>query len=360
LKKYVLAAMLFFLIVGISGASHAILYEGIRPLGMGNAFTALADDENAVFYNPAGLSKVSTVTVGLLNPKISVARDSIDLIKDAEDTDFDETGEVAALLRQYTGKAQHLSVGLFPHVGVNISDAGVLFGVLAHSAMNVQIRNPAWPQSQVELNADLGPVLGAGFKVPAAEGLSVGMAVKYIYRNSLNEVYTPAQIASDNFEDIIEDDFNSGSGFSLDIGAIYDINQLVPFFDSTRIGIAGLNLPNRSMGNAASIKHQFNVGIAAEKSLLPWCTLIGAFDVHDITQSAIDESQLSRRIHIGAELQFPMVSLRTGINDGYWSAGTTLDARIFKLDLATYKVEQGAYAGQKDDRRYIAQIHIGW
>ncbi len=40
-------------------AGAAALLEigvGARPLGMGGAFTALADDENAVFYNPAGLA----------------------------------------------------------------------------------------------------------------------------------------------------------------------------------------------------------------------------------------------------------------------------------------------------------------
>ena len=33
-------------------------FEGVRPLGMGGAFTAVADDENALFYNPAGLARV--------------------------------------------------------------------------------------------------------------------------------------------------------------------------------------------------------------------------------------------------------------------------------------------------------------
>ena len=31
------------------------LGTGARPLGMGGTFLALADDENATFYNPAGL-----------------------------------------------------------------------------------------------------------------------------------------------------------------------------------------------------------------------------------------------------------------------------------------------------------------
>ena len=340
--------------------SNAILYEGIRPLGMGNAFTAVADDENAVFYNPAGLSYISSFTIGVLNPRIGVATDSIDLIDDAGDTDFDVTAEVADLLREYTGKPQHASLGLFPHMGLNLFESGVLFGVLSQVSADIEIRNPTWPESHIHLNADVAPVVGAGLRIPTVEGLRIGAAMKYLYRNSLNEMYTPAQIAADDFEDIVEDDLHTGSGVSIDIGAIYEMPELIPFVDSTRFGLAALNLPDMSMGDATKVKHQVNAGMAVEKTLLPWCSVVGAFDIHDITYSAIDGSQISRRIHMGAELRVPVVSIRAGVNDGYLSAGGTLDLKIFKLDLATYAIEQGAYAGQKDDRRYVAQIFFGW
>lgn len=39
---------------------------GARPLGMAGAFTAVADDVNSLFYNPAGLSGIQTVQVSLL------------------------------------------------------------------------------------------------------------------------------------------------------------------------------------------------------------------------------------------------------------------------------------------------------
>ena len=38
--------------------------QGIRNLGMGNAGIALSFDENALFYNPAGLASVDTILVG--------------------------------------------------------------------------------------------------------------------------------------------------------------------------------------------------------------------------------------------------------------------------------------------------------
>lgn len=35
--------------------------QGARPIAMGGSFTAVADDINAIFYNPAGLTKINTL-----------------------------------------------------------------------------------------------------------------------------------------------------------------------------------------------------------------------------------------------------------------------------------------------------------
>ena len=46
--------------VGTSGAQFLKIGAGARPTGMGEAFTAVADDVNAVYYNPAGLSQLKS------------------------------------------------------------------------------------------------------------------------------------------------------------------------------------------------------------------------------------------------------------------------------------------------------------
>ena len=42
-------------------------FQGVRAMGMGNAFIALADDANLLWSNPAGLAKVRGVKVNLLD-----------------------------------------------------------------------------------------------------------------------------------------------------------------------------------------------------------------------------------------------------------------------------------------------------
>jgi len=59
---------------------------------------------------------------------------------------------------------------------------------------------------------------GVGLNLPFT-GFRAGASIKFISRKSLEEIYTATDIASDDFEDKVEDDVNSGSGVSIDLGA---------------------------------------------------------------------------------------------------------------------------------------------
>ena len=64
MKKIILGALILSLIAGTALASDTLSSPdpssvlGARPLGMGGAFVALADDANSIFINPAGLAKI--------------------------------------------------------------------------------------------------------------------------------------------------------------------------------------------------------------------------------------------------------------------------------------------------------------
>lgn len=341
----------------IMAKQYPSIYRGVRPLGMGGAFTAVADDENSLFYNPAGLSKLSTFQIGIFNPLIEVSKKSIDLYQDAQDADMDDTGEVADLLKEYVGEHQHLRVGLFPHVGFNVASAEVMIGGLGQGTLDADIRNPVWPEAHVDIITDTGALGGVGFKLPFGE-LHVGVALKYIQRQSLSEIYTAIDIAAEDFEDSLDDDMHSGSGFSADIGVIYQL-PFVPIFD-TNVALVVQNIPKMDMGDAADIKTQVNTGLSIGKSLAAF-GIVGALDYRDITGAIEEDDDIAKRIHIGAELRFLRgFSVRAGLNQGYFSAGAMLDLWILRFDFATYAEEIGAYAGQREDRRYVGQVTIGW
>jgi len=341
----------------IMAKQYPRLYRGVRPLGMGDAFTAVADDENALFYNPAGLSKISSFQLGILNPLIEVSEKSIDLVQDTQDADLDDTGEVADLLEEYVGEHQHARIGLFPHVGFNVAGAGVIIGGIGQGRVDADIRNPVWPEAHVDMILDYGALGGFGLELPLT-GLHAGASLKFLQRESLSQIYTATDIADPDFGDRLEDDLYSGSGFSADLGVIYELG-FVPVFD-TNVALVVQNIPEMDMGDAKDVKTQANLGLSIEKSFSAF-GLVGALDYKDLTGAIEEDDDISKRIHLGAELRFlKFLAVRAGLNQGYLSAGATLDLWVLRFDFATYSEEVGAYAGQREDRRYVAQITLGW
>ena len=70
-KVLVLGVLVGLLLwVAVSARAQLIslfdLGMGVRPAGMGEAFTGLADDENALFYNPAGLALLTKISMNTL------------------------------------------------------------------------------------------------------------------------------------------------------------------------------------------------------------------------------------------------------------------------------------------------------
>ena len=274
----------------VSAKEYPTLYRGVRPLGMGGAFTAVADDENALFYNPAGLSEISTLQLGVLNPLVEVSKNTIDMYNDAQDTDFDDTGEVTDFLRDYTGEHEHLRVSLFPHVGFNVAGYGIMVAGLAQATVDLDVRNPVWPEAHADAVSDIGLLAGIGLNLPFT-GLRAGASIKFISRKSLEEIYTATDIASDGFEDQVEDDINSGSGIGIDLGAIYRL----PFIESfdLDVGLSIQNIPEMDMGDAKPLETQANFGLAAKKTFARF-DLIAALDYMDLSNAHDEDDDMAK------------------------------------------------------------------
>ncbi len=69
------------LLVGASPL-HAAFKDsgwGVRPLGMGGAFTAVANDANGTLYNPAGLAQVSSREATFMSAKLFTGLEGVDI-----------------------------------------------------------------------------------------------------------------------------------------------------------------------------------------------------------------------------------------------------------------------------------------
>ena len=53
---------------------------GVRPLAMGNAYVAIADDYNALFYNPAGIARLKEWNGEFFNPAIAFSKNTVEIM----------------------------------------------------------------------------------------------------------------------------------------------------------------------------------------------------------------------------------------------------------------------------------------
>jgi len=347
----VLALILF------SSALHAVeyssIYKGIRPLGMGGAFVAVSNDQNALFYNPAGLSFIEQRRLILLSVEAELGQGAYDAYTDALDVDTDNEQEVAEFLREYIGDYSHAAAAVFPYY----IRPHFAFGIFSSAKTNFIARNFQYPSLIIDSTGDAGAAIGYAHSL-LDDDLSIGASLKYVVRKSINEEYTVPDITSDNFDDMVDDDVQDGSGTLLDVGVIYRFRDVTIGQKNVdfQVGLSANNLIGSDMGDARDLEEHIDIGFAVYVD--SW---VFALDYVDVAGMIDDDDDPGKRLRIGAEYDFGnLFTVRAGFYQGYLTLGLEIDAKYVQLDLLTYAEEVGTYAGQMDDRRYVIGLKFGF
>ncbi|MBI4667766.1 MAG: PorV/PorQ family protein [Elusimicrobia bacterium] len=66
----VLSALVASAVFASEGAAFLKIGIGARPIGLGNAFTAIANDVNAIAWNPAGLTQITQRELGVMHAEL--------------------------------------------------------------------------------------------------------------------------------------------------------------------------------------------------------------------------------------------------------------------------------------------------
>jgi len=360
--------------------------QGIRNLGMGNTGIGLSFDENALFYNPAGLVGVDKILVGfpILN---EVSDDSVKIVKEIRELVEDKnTSGIAALLM---GKRVHYRL---------LTDLNLIlpFGELMTFGMargletqfDLGVRNPV--SIEIDFGFRLDSFTNLGFGMPVARGRwLVGAGVESVERCDipLRTTTIGTILTNTDLETIYgkcelnnlkrAQTFNFGFQRRLETASAMKM-----IWGMSAYNVGGLKFnrsDNETNPNPSDQNLELSTGLSWQPSWGP-VRMLYAIDLRDLTMKHADDTYCQsnkgtdciwKRLHIGTEFGFfPIDSgastfaVRAGFNQGYFTYGFEFNPFIFfrflNIQAAVYKTETGEKIGDRPDKRKVFQINFGF
>lgn len=349
------------LVVGTIAAAepNQRLYRSAHYLGRGDTGIAIADNQEAIFYNPAGLAYGKNIykkTV-LLAPMLEISKGTKDLIRE---TAVEENEMGFSSLKEQVGKPQHFGLSNLSAVVLRRAALGVFFA----SEANFLVYK-AKDEGALEV-VDANFIANAGLTFSVAESffkdfLLLGATAKYL-RRGVAEANVSILDAT-NLDRLSDDEFvEYGSGMGVDIGLMLrqEKAKLPWAFGLTieNIGDTRISPEEKDIAGADNLKQTVNLGFSVQPgSSLSRLKLL--LDLRDITSRL--ETNTFKKLYMGAELSIKdMLGISTGLHQGYPSAGFYLDGILARLDVGAYTEETGAHVGRRPDPRYYARLALGF
>ena len=358
--------------------------QGVRNLGMGNAGIGLSFDENALFYNPAGLASVDSILVGF--PFLmEVSDDSVNIIKEVSKLSGDsKNADIVALLM---GKRVHfrslIDLNLIMPFG-ELMTFGAAHGI--ETQFDFGVRNPV--AIEIDFGLRLDRINNFGLALPVARGRwLVGAGVETIERCDI-------PLTTATFGTVLN---NSDIGSSFGSCKLNDLKRAQTFnfgfqkrletasalkmtWGFTANNVGGLKFKRSDNETSPADQNpEYSTGFSWQPSWGP-VRLLYAIDIRDLTMEHADDTDcqskkstdcLWKRLHIGTEIGISPIdsgastfAIRAGFNQGYFTYGFELNPFIFfrglNIQYAVYKTETGSQIGDRPDKRKVFQLNFGF
>lgn len=343
-RQNVILFMLFLVfLLGLTGQTLAIDMTA-RSLGMGGAFTGVADDLSTLLYNPAGLSQSKW---GGLRLDAAFMTDGFDKLKDA----LEAYGNVGA-----DGFNEQALIDAIP---ANLGLEGQVFGAVNIKSLGLGFNNRTTTDfgrenstsAQVSAKNISEGIVGFSYQLlaPPLEiaSLALGANLKLLRAKTID-------YAIDSSKGHLVEKTASGSGFDLDLGVLAKVTPLVNVgvqlknVLSSEYDLAGSTVVKTHDGSQWNVETNtdFSTKIKNERVMrvgaavfVPVLNLTVAADLDNFP--LLTEGEREQVLHLGVEkdILFNGLSLRAGtFNQGkdsrYYTVGLGLNITKLHLDLA--------------------------
>lgn len=340
------------------GDDSSKVYRSAYFLGRGDTGIAIADDEDAIFYNPAGiaLGKGIYKKTVLVSPQIHMSQASRDIARrlGAENADAVDT------VLSAVGKPNHVGASNF---------SGILFrraalGVVTNTNADVLAYKDPEKGGLEVIKVNVDQTTGGTFTLAESFGKGrffAGVTGKYLVRTKgqIEASAAEANTVKDKLSNT-SDFVGAGSGGGADLGLMFQSGgRMNTAFGITINDVGNTRIvPQEPTELDLDLKQTINLGVAIEPGTKTSKLRLLA-DYRDAAGNVIKNPY--KRVHLGTELTvFDAVGATGGLNQGYGTAGLYLDLYIMRFDLGFYTEEVGNRAGTRPDTRYFFQFKAGF
>jgi len=342
----------------LQAAEPAFIRESIRARGMGNAFTAAANDEMLLFYNPAALRSVYYNMYEVVGFNTTTNENTINLGKSS--SSFSTIGSLAG--KKIYNEA---NLGLLSHVNSRFG-----WSLFSNGLLDIQVRNPIIPYLETKAYVQTGLAGGMAWSFLDFQ-LDLGLGVKLVQRSGIDtklHIFDEAiiEFTEDQKTTKLQKKFASKAAFAPDAGVIYHFDSYHNM--EPKVAFSLQNIGGLDFEGAGKVPMTMNIGVSTESEFNGFDMILAA-DYRDLadSQEMISKGNImtERNIKIGVEFGWKklfnghhLISLRAGRNGPYNSVGWSMNLFGFKVDFAKYSEEIGGYAGELEDKRTSLQVSL--
>ncbi|MFA6748459.1 MAG: hypothetical protein WCS82_01125 [Candidatus Riflebacteria bacterium] len=356
-KLSVFITVFFVCVCAVSYASNTPLtYENARSLAMGGVSVSLADDEQALFCNPAGLYLRESNGYSLINPFMAENKDFDSVLGAIDGLSNEDTaasrGENMRKLRAVMGKTGYRNRS---NMAYYIGKTG--FGTAAYYSdrETYSVENPVNPRLNSRVDKDM--VFSASIARSLSEEHMLfkdktsawwGATMKIATRKRADSSYFIRDFSALTPE-LVKDTDSSGTTMDFDVGGLWQLNN--PFNPTIGFFVGNI-LGSKFSSDAGKLERQFAIG----GSIRP---LTGDAERNKRIVLAAEywdngkEGNFFTKVRLGSEIKIAnSLSLHAGVRSGYPTGGLSFAWHDVRLQAAVYSEELGKRPGDFEDKRY--------
>ena len=331
------------------------LFRSPEALAMGGAYTAIVEDRDAAFYNPAGVAAYDSLSLHLIDTDPTIS-------------DWVVSGwKTLQNIKNPTGASLNTLMGKNISVSDTTSTAVLAPGFALIGFYDVQgalyAKNQAFPKIEYGYQTTSGVQAAFGYSIQDgrkrgrgkrnADSLNewrFGIGAKFLSRTGGYRLLTAAELFSINGTNVKNYIGGQGRGYGADLG----VQRIQRLNENTTAywGAAFLNVGDVTFGNGASPQRgdlSTGVGIRYKQGM---AAVTVAYDIQQMNVS----DDFSKKQNIGMKLSLPLLDLFGGFHQGFLTYGAAFDVWVLRVAATVYREELGPYQNENPENRFALRV----